>query len=167
MRWKSWIHTRGVGLAVLEDRVREALVHLDVALPRLRRDPQPVREVVEERPERVVADAVVEVLLLAAGEQHRIQVVARESLRDALLERGRHDRSGPADPGRVPAHGLQRRREAARAALDLDVVAGDRQPDRQAVAGDDETVVSRMSCQRSSFRSKVGRRYASAKDAET
>ena len=53
-----------VGLAVSEDRVGEALVDVDVALPCLGRDAQPVREVVEERPERVVADAVVEVLLL-------------------------------------------------------------------------------------------------------
>ena len=52
-------------LGVLEDDVREPLVHLDVARPRLGGDPEPVREVVEERPERVVADAVVEVLLLA------------------------------------------------------------------------------------------------------
>ena len=53
-----------VGLAVLDDRVGEALVDLDVARPRLRRDAQPVLEVVEERPERVVADLPVEVLLL-------------------------------------------------------------------------------------------------------
>ncbi len=47
---------------VLEDRVREALVDVDVALPRLRRQPEPVAEVVQERPQRVVADAVVEVV---------------------------------------------------------------------------------------------------------
>ena len=56
-------HAR-VGLAVLEDRLGEALVHLDVAVPRFGRDPEPVGEVVEQRPERVVADAAVEVLFL-------------------------------------------------------------------------------------------------------
>ena len=70
-------HAR-VGLAVLDDRVREALVHLDVPRPCLGRDPQPVREVVEERPERVVADLPVEVLLLLRGEEDRVQVVLRE-----------------------------------------------------------------------------------------
>ena len=43
----------------------------------------------------------------------------REPLLDALLEPGRTTVPGPADPGRVAPHGLQRGREPARAALHL------------------------------------------------
>ena len=76
-----------VGLAVLEDRLCEALVHLDVASPRLGRDAQPLGEVVEERPERVVADLPVEVRLLLGRQEDRIQVVLRQARPHAACRR--------------------------------------------------------------------------------
>ena len=106
-------HTR-VGLAVREDRLGEALVHLDVARPCLGRDPQPVGEVVEERPERVVADLPVEVLLLLGREKDRVEVILGEASAHALLERCRNDGSGPADPGRVAPERRERSRQARR-----------------------------------------------------
>ncbi len=129
-----------VGLAVLEDRVGVALVDLDVALPRLGRDAQTVREVVEERPQGVVADASVEVLLLVGGEEHRHEVVLRQALDDVLLAGRGNDRPGPADPGRVAPHGLERCGEPTRAARDVELAVGHPEPDGQPVAGDDEIV---------------------------
>ena len=81
-----------VRAAALEDRVREPLVDLDVVLPGLRRDPEPVGEVVEQRPERVVADAAVEVLFLLGREVDGDEVVALQALRHRRLERLRDDR---------------------------------------------------------------------------
>ncbi len=115
-------HT-ALGTAVRDDRVGEALVDLDVALPRLGSDPQPVREVVEERPERVVADLPVEVVLLVARQVHGVQVVPRQALADTPLEPRGDDRPGPSDPRRVAPDGLQCGRKAARAARDLDVLS--------------------------------------------
>ena len=132
-----------VGLAVLEDRVGVALVHLDVALPRLGRYAQTVREVVEERPQGVVADASVEVLLLVGREEDRHQVVLRQALDDSLLAGRGNDRPGPADPGRIAPHGLERRGEPSRAARDVELALGHPEPDGQPVAGDDEMVPTR------------------------
>ena len=146
-----------VGLAVREDRLGEALVHLDVALPRLGRDPQPVGEVVEERPERVVADLPVEVLLLLGREEDGVEVVLREPGAHALLERGRNDGPGPADPGRVAPERRERGRQPAGRALHLHRRAVDRQARRQPVARDDEPVVSALACQLSSFEPAPGR----------
>ncbi len=138
-------------LAVGEDRVREALVHLDVALPGLGRDAQSVGEVVEERPERVVADLVVEVLFVGRAEKNGVEVGPRKPLRHTLLEGGRNDRPRPAHPRRVTTNGLESRGEPARAARDLDLVAGDRQPNGKAVARDHERVLSAVACQTFSF----------------
>ena len=133
-------HAR-VRLAVVQDRVREALVDVDVLLPGLGRDAQAVREVVEQRPERVVADTSVEVLLFLSRDEDREQVLLGEALPDPLLERLRDDRSRPADPRRVAAHGSERRRQPARASLHVELVALDRDAHGQAVARDDETAV--------------------------
>jgi hypothetical protein len=127
-----------LGPAMLEDRVREALVDLDVAKPRLGRDPQPVAEVVEERPERVVADAAVEVLFLVRREEDGDEVVLGEVTRHLRLEDGRHDRSRPADPDRFPTDGAKSRGEPARGLLELEAVVHRREPHGQAVAGDHE-----------------------------
>ena len=62
--------------------------------------------------------------------------------RDALL--------ALADPDRVAADGLQRCGQPAGGRRHLEAVALDREADRQAVARDDERVVPRVSCQRSS-----------------
>ena len=149
-------HTR-IGLAVREDRLGEALVHLDVARPRLGRDPQPVGEVVEERPERVVADLPVEVLLLLGREKDGMKVILRKPGAHALLERGRHDGSGPADPGGVAPERCERSRQPAGRALHLHRRAVDRQARRQPVARDDEPVVSCIWRQLSSFERAPGR----------
>ena len=144
-------------LGVLEDDVRETLVHLDVPRPRLGSDPEPVREVVEQRPERVVADPVVEVLLLARGEENRREIVTPETLPDAPLVVGRDDGAGPADPARLAADGLQRYGETAGARRHLDAVVGQREANRQAVAGDDEPVLTAMTRQVHSFEAMAGR----------
>ena len=141
----------GVRPAVLEHGVGEALVDVDVALPRLRREPEPVPEVVEERPERVVADTPVEVLLLVSREEDGHEVVLLQPLRDRGLEALRHDRPRPPDPDRVAAHGPQRSREPARRRLHLESVLGQREAHGQPVARDDESVVSGMPGQRSSL----------------
>ena len=146
-----------VGLAVLDDRVGEALVDLDVARPRLRRDAQPVLEVVEQRPERVVADLPVEVLFLVRGQEHRVQVILGEPRAHALLQRRRNDGSRPADPGRIAPERVERGRQAAGAPLHAHGRAVDREADRQAVARDDEPVVSGVPRQLSSLSSVRGR----------
>ena len=147
----------GVGLAVLDDRVGEALVDLDVPLPRLGRDAQATLEVVEERPERVVANPPVEVLLLLGGEEDRVQVVLAELRAHALLQGRRNDGSRPADPCGVAPERVERRGQAAGAALDLHGRTVDREADRQAVARDDEPVVCGMPRQQCSFGSVPGR----------
>ena len=119
-----------VRLAVLDDRVGEALVDLDVACPRLRRDAQPVGEVVEERPEGVVADLAVEVLLFLGGEEDRVQVILGQLRAHALLHRRRNDSARPADPRRISPEGLECRRQAAGASLYLRRSAVDGQADR-------------------------------------
>ena len=131
----------GVGLAVLDDRVGVALVHLDVPVPRLGRDAQPPLEVVEERPERVVADPPVEVLLLLGGEEDGVQVLLGELRARASLERRRYDGPGPADPRRIAPERLERRGQAAGAPLDIHGRTVDREADREAVARDHEPVV--------------------------
>ena len=136
-------HAR-VGLAVLEDRLGEALVHLDVAGPRLGRDPQALREVVEERPQRVVAHLPVEVRLLLRREEDRVEVVLREPRPHALLPRRRHDHSRPPDPGRIAANRRERGRQPAHAAVDLHLAALGRQAHRKAVRRDDQPVMSAM-----------------------
>ena len=143
--------------AALEDRVREALVDVHVVLPRLGRQPEPVAEVVQERPERVVADLAVEVLLLVRGEIDRDEVLLRELLGGARLEVLGDDRARPADPDRVAADRSERGGEPARGRLDLDVVARDREPHGQAVARDHEAVVSGLRGQRFLQRLRVGR----------
>ena len=145
----------GLRAAALEDRVREALVDLHVVLPRLRRDPEPVGEVVEQRPERVVADAAVEVLLLFRREVDRDEVLAVEPLRDGGLERFRDHRARPPDPDRVPAHRAQRGGQAADRLRHLEVVVADHHPDGQAVACDDQIRVSLASGQCASLESAV------------
>ncbi len=140
-----------VGLAVLDDRVGEALVDLDVARPRLWRDAQPPLEVVEQRPERVVADLPVEVLFLVGGEEDRVQVILGEPRAHALLQRRRNDGSGPTDPGRIASERVERGRKAAGRSLHAHRRAVDREADRQAVARDDEPVVSSVPRQLSSF----------------
>ena len=149
-------HAR-VGLAVLEDRLREALVHLDVARPRLRRDPQALREVVEERPQRVVAHLPVEVRLLLRGEEDRVEVVLGEPRPHALLPRRRHDHSRPPDPGRVAAHRRESGRQPAHAAVDLDLAALGGQTYGQPIARDDEPVMSAVACHPSSIVPFLGR----------
>ena len=141
-----------------DDRLGEALVHLDVARPRLGRDPQPLGEVVEERPERVVADLPVEVLLLLGREEDGMEVVLREPRAHALLQRRRHDGPGPADPGRVAAERRERGRQpAGTLRCTCTDVPFDGQARRQPVARDDEPVVSCVWRQPSSFESRSGR----------
>jgi hypothetical protein len=82
---------------------------------------------------------------------------AGEPLRDAPLVFGWDHRSRPADPSRVAAHGLQRDREATRAGHHVDAVLGQRQPDRKAVARDQEPVMSAMPRQLPSFEVVAGR----------
>ena len=53
------------------NRLGEAPVDIGVDVPRLAREVHAVDEVVEERPERLVADPSVERLLLALRQQHR------------------------------------------------------------------------------------------------
>ncbi len=144
-------HAR-VRLAVLEDRLGEALVHLDVARPRLGSDAQPLGEVVEERPQRVVAHLPVEVPLLLGREEHGVEVILREPRPHARLATGRDDHPRPADPGRVAAHGRERGRQAPRAALHLDLAALRAQAHRQPVARDDQPVMSALRRHPSSHR---------------
>jgi hypothetical protein len=59
---------------------------------------------VEERPERVVADPAVEVLLLVGREEHGEEEIACEVAAHLLLERCRDDGTRPPDPPRVAAH---------------------------------------------------------------
>ena len=146
-----------VGLAVLDDRVGEALVDLDVPRPRLGRDAQPPLEVVEERPERVVADLPVEVLLLVRRQEHRVQVILGEPRAHALLSVG--GTTAPGQPTQVasPRNGVERGRQAAGAPLHAHGLAVDREADRQAVARDDEPVVCGVPRQLSSLYSIRGR----------
>ena len=141
--------------AALEDGVREPLVDLDVVLPGLRRDPEPVGEVVEQRPERVVADAAVEVLFLFGREVDRDEVVALQALRHRGLERLGDDGARPADPDGLAAHRAQRGRQAADRLRDLEVVVPDRHADGQTVACDDQIRVSLASGQCASLESAV------------
>jgi hypothetical protein len=106
---------------------------------------------VEERPQRVVADLPVEVDLLFGGQEDRVEVIRREPRTDPLLARLRDDGAGPPDPRGVAAERRESGGEAAGAPLDLDLAPVDDQPDRQAVARDDEGVMSRVACQFSSF----------------
>ncbi len=141
---------------VLEDRVGEALVDAHVVLPGLGRDAEPVREVVEERPEGVVADPAVEVLLLVRGEEDRDEVPLLELLASLGLEGLGNHGAGPTDPHRVPANRCERRRQAAGGGLHLEPVPGEREANRQAVARDDESVVSGVLGQSASLGVRIG-----------
>ncbi len=139
---------------VLEDRVGEALVDTYVVLPGLGRDAEPVREVVEERPEGVVADPAVEILLLVRREEDRDEVPLLELLASLRLQRLGNHGAGPADPHRVPANRRERGRQTAGGRLHLEPVPREREPNRQAVARDDESMVSGVLGQSASFDSR-------------
>ena len=57
----------------------------------------------------------------------------------------------------IAADGLQRDRETARARRHLDAVVGQREANRQAVAGDDEPVLTAVTRQVPSFEQVSGR----------
>ena len=106
------------------DRLGEALVDLDVDVPRLAREVHAVDEVVEERPERLVADPPVERLLLGLGQEHRGAAVldARAARPRPRPRAGRPPRASRPRP-RPSGRALQRRHEPARARLEPKLVA--------------------------------------------
>ena len=154
---------------VLEDRVGEALVDAHVALPRLGRDAEPVAEVVEKRPQRVVADTAVEVLLLVLGEEDRDEIVLGELLARLRLQRIR------ARPFRASRSTPRRRAPPERRGQARRPTAAPRTPspatvnaNRQAVARNDESVVSGVlwpgAPPSASRGAEVGTTYVSAND---
>ena len=146
-----------VRLRLLDDRFCEPLVHLDVPRPRLGRDPNVSLEVVEERPERVVADLPVELVLLLRRQEDGHEAIPGESLPDVLLQRFRDHGSRPPDPRRVPLERSQRSHEPAGARLSLEPAIADRQSDRETVARDDQSPGSLRTCQVAAPSQLVGR----------
>ena len=121
------------------DRVREALVDGDVARPRVVGEAQAADEVVEERPDRLVAHARVIAFGLGLGQEHReVPFVVKQRSNHALRALG-HGAPRPTDPHVRLGEPAQRRYEAAGARRDagLPVVVqlhGHGQP----IAGDDK-----------------------------
>ena len=85
-----------------EDRVREPLVDLDVSPPRLLGDPQAVGEVVEQRPQRVVADPSVEVVDLVRAQEDGVETVLREPCGHLLAGAPRARAHQASRPTRAP-----------------------------------------------------------------
>ena len=118
-------------------RHREALVDRDVGLPPLAVELRLGDEVVVERPQRAVGEALVELLDLlgAEGDRDEAQAVLGEGLEVGLVA------AGPADPGAValPQHRLERGDEPARGAAPRGSAVGVVHPvDGQAVGHDHE-----------------------------
>ena len=97
------------------DRLGKALVHLGVDGPGLGREAHAVDEVVEERPEGLVADAAVERLLLRLAQEDRNAPLLGGQLAPPLPparpeRRGRANRPRPPAraPGRAPSRGRPR-----------------------------------------------------------
>ena len=121
-----------------EDRVREALVDLDVALPRAFLEVDLVDEVVEQRPDRLVGDAVVVELLVLLVEEDGDQPLLGEPFPDLVPPVLGHRAAGPADPveRRTLGHALQRRRQSPRRARRVELAIGEAEAHREAVARD-------------------------------
>jgi hypothetical protein len=117
------VHPDEVGLAAfLDHRLRKAAIHFLVARPVLRIEDAKRCEIVKERPDDLVREAVVEVVYVGSFEldaaQGDAQLTARR-VEGILKARGISRRAGPADPraAAIAQHGNQRRDETARAAL--------------------------------------------------
>ena len=120
------------------DGLREAQVHAPVDVPRLAREAHAVDEVMEERPDRLVADASVERLLLRiAQEDGHASVLPGQTLRLALELVG-HGKPWPAHPGAAPSSAFQRGDEASGARFGPQLLSLKAQSERQAVADDHE-----------------------------
>ncbi len=122
----------------LRGRVGESLVDRDVGLPPLAVEGRLRDEVVVERPQGGVGEALVELVVLLLGHGHRDQ---REAFVLEGVDLGARV-AGPADPGTAvgPHHGLERRDEPTRGAAPADlVVLVHHAVDGQAV-GDDHQV---------------------------
>ncbi len=120
------------------DRLGEPLVHLLVDLPRLAREVHPVDDVVEERPEGLVADAAVKGLLLCLGEEDGLAVLVPGDPGRFALEVLGNGQPGPPDPDASLSGSLQRRDEPAGALLNTERPLSDRERERETVARDDE-----------------------------
>ena len=121
------------------DRRGEALVDPLVGLPPLAVEVRGDDDVVVDRPQCVVAEALVVGLQLVLGERHGVQPHAGLGEGGGSLA----GLAGPPDPGTLAAahHRLHRGDEAAGAAPPLGAAVGEHlSVDRQAVRGDDEVV---------------------------
>ena len=107
----------------LGGRLGEALVDRDVGVPPLAVELRLGDEVVVERPQGAVGEALVELLDLlgAQVDRHEVQAVLLERLDHVVVGRAR-----PADPGAVvgPHHRLERRDQAAGGAAPAVVPSG-------------------------------------------
>ena len=137
-RWKSWTQTRAPGGCEPRDRLGEALVHLLVDLPRLTREVHSVDEVVEERPQGLVADPAVEGLLLGVRDEDGLAAELPGEPGGLALVFLRNGKPGPPDPYAVLPRSLKRRDKPPRALLDLEAVVADRERERKTVARDHE-----------------------------
>ena len=131
--------TRVVPFGRCQRRLREAAVHVDVALPRLLGDAESIDEVVEQRPERVVADAAVEVLDLVLVEKHGMQPVSLERAPNGAGAALWHRSPWPADPGTVTLGRAEGRHEPTGGRLERRTRAFGDQAHGQTV-GDDNHV---------------------------
>ncbi len=130
---------RGAGRGGLRGRVGEALVHLHVGVPPLAVVARLRDDVVVQRPQRVVREALVVLgeVLLGEGDGDD---------RDAVVDEGLHVVVGdarPADPRALVGahHGLERRDQSARRVPPgRGAVGGDDAVDGEAVGHDDEVV---------------------------
>ena len=127
------VHPLGGG----ERRLCEAPVHVHVALPCLFRDPQPIHEVVEQGPQRVVADTAVEVFDLVLVEKHRVEPLSLQGTPHRARAAGRDRRPRPPDPRSMTLDGAERRHEPTRARLEGGAAALGDQAHGEAVGDDD------------------------------
>ena len=123
----------GSGRGDLGEALGEPLVDGDVGVPLLRLERRLAHRVVVQRPQRVVGEALVVVVVLALRELHRVQLDAVEGERLGVVV----DDARPPDPrpAGVAQHRQQGAHESTRARRPR-VVCGAHH--RQAVGGDDE-----------------------------
>ncbi len=118
------------------NRLGEALVHGGVDVPRLACEVHAVDEVVEERPERLVADPAVESLLLGLAQQHRGAAVLDSEPCNLLLGLRWNHHPGPSHPHCILLGALQGRHKPTRARLEAELVVVECKREREPVACD-------------------------------
>ncbi len=139
------VHPDEVGSAgVGGRRLGEALVHPVVRAPRRRIDLRPADEIVEQRPQRAVAEPLVILRHLTRRQRHGTVAHPRGAVRQRRRRRravfGGH--AGPADPrAAAPGeHRLERANQPSRGTGEAGTIRGGLGDEGEAVADDDETM---------------------------